>query len=722
MLFIERQYKSTRNNAMGLSRKIITVIETQYPHQFLWSPVFFAFGIVLYFTLPFEPNTTLLISAAVTGLAGFLLLITRYSALCRLCALFMLILIGFSWAGGTAHRMSTPKIDGNYYGPVWGRVVKIDKSYSDKIRITLDTVTIPNLARTKTPERVRISLHDKSAPIKDTKKPMLIILPGDYIMATAHLLPPAGPVEPGGFDFSRHAWFLKLGGIGYTRIPVLKWREADNGMLFHLERWRVQIAHYIQTKIPNQEGQFASAILTGNRMGLNTDTVEALRQTNLSHMLAISGLHMGLVAGFVFALMRIILIALPVSEKYISSKKIAAIIAMLSALLYLYMSGASISTQRAYIMIVVVFVAVLIDRRAISLRSVALAAFIVLIIQPQSLLNPGFQMSFAATTALVVVFSSTLTTKTIHSKSLRLLRGVLSLTIASIAAGLATAPIAAAHFNQIAQYGLFANLLALPVMSGLVMPGGVIATLLSPIGLDEIGFFIMQIGIAWILLVANEIASWPNAVHLIITPPAPILALLYCGMLIVILWIGKARWMGCVLVILALSLWINTKRSAILVSEDLKLVGFLGSQGRSLNRKVGNKFTAQAWLENDADQAQQATAFTRPGMIRKDKYTEIFIGKHKIIHTENKQSTNAALSQCDEYLLIISTYQAQRVPSNCTIIDPQKALNIGAFSINHHDGELLIIGSINAHYPRLWSPNRNKYPPADLQKNTKWGF
>ena len=196
--------------------------------------------------------------------------------------------------------------------------------------------------------------------------------------------------------------FQKLGAVGYTRAPVVELGPPGRGgAVFAFRMW---LSGAIQARMPDDVAGFAAAVTTGDRSGIPKETVEALRISNLAHLLAISGLHMGLLAGFVFAVVRMGLALVPVVSLRINTKKTAAVVALLASAGYLVLSGGSVSTERAFVMTAVMLLAVLVDRRALSLRAVAVAALVVLVLKPEALLGPGFQMSFAATTALVVAF------------------------------------------------------------------------------------------------------------------------------------------------------------------------------------------------------------------------------------------------------------------------------------------------------------------------------
>ena len=488
--------------------RVFQTFETAFALQrgalFPWAPVMLACGIGLYFSLTFElthPTYTALfvifIMASGVALRGGLLV--------QVCAgAVALIVLGVLLAGLRAHAVAGPVLGFRYYGPVEGRIIAMDRSGSDALRLLLDQVVLADTAPQKVPRRVRVSLHGPQG--------FVALAPGQRVMMNAHLAAPAGPVEPGGFDFRRHAWFLGIGAVGYTRTPVVLAVAGREGVW--LGQVRHRLSQRVQARIPGDAGGFAAAILTGDRSAVAQPRLEALRDSNLVHLLAISGLHMGLLAGFVFAAIRGGLALCPPLALRLPARKIAAVFAMAAGAFYLALSGGNVATERAFSMVAVMLCAVLLDRRALSLRSVAVAGLVVLALRPEALAGPGFQMSFAATTALVVVFGWLSQHRPnsgwMAQKWLRLALGVL---VSSGIAGLATAPLGAAHFNQIAHYGLLANLAAVPLMGALIMPAAVIGICPMPFGLDGVPLWVMGQGLAWVLFVADTVAAWPSSLH-----------------------------------------------------------------------------------------------------------------------------------------------------------------------------------------------------------------
>ena len=582
----------------GVQRLLTEWLE-QRGHLFPWVPVCMAAGIGAYFAASAEPSMLAYMVVATGCLTCVVLGWCLSAALSPFCWGMALFCAGFGLAGLRAHQMDQPVLGWRYYGPVEGRIVGIDRSSTDALRLTLDEVRLSRVPAHRTPGRVRVALHGQQG--------FVLPQPGQRVMLTAHLSPPGGPVEPGGFDFQRHAWFQQLGAVGYTRSPVLARAPPDGSQpVFAL---RMALSGRVQQALPGEIGAFAAAIMTGDRSGMGQDTLRALRVSNLAHLLAISGLHMGLLAGFVFATLRYGFAALPGIGLRLPSKKLAAAVAIVVAAGYLALSGGNVATERAFIMVSVALVAVLIDRRVLSLRAVALAAVIVLVLRPEALLGPGFQMSFAATTALVAVFGA-LRDRRIPLGP-RVLRPAAAVVISSLVAGLATAPIAAAHFNQVAHYGLVANLLSVPLMGVLVMPMAVLAACLMPLGLEWIALWVMGRGVAWILGVAHWISGLDGARGTVVSPDPPVLPMLALGLLVLILWQGRLRLAGLLPAIAAFALWSQTGRPDILISENGGLVGVMTPEGRALSRARGSGFVALNWLENDGDSALQDKAATR---------------------------------------------------------------------------------------------------------------
>lgn len=680
-----------------------------------WVPVWLGLGIGWYFAQGQEPGAFVLAAGAGLGLA-VLLGLPHIGVAYRPVA--MAVIIAMTGAGLAKYRsdaMAAPMLSFRYYGAIEGRVVNIDRSASDAQRLTLDRVVLDRMPPERTPARVRVSVHGD--------QPLARYHPGDVLIMTGHLSPPAGPAEPGGFDFQRHAWFLGLGAVGYTRTPVLRLAAPDSpDAMMRIFALRMAISRAVQEAIPGEAGAFAAAIMTGDRSGMGQESLAALRASNLAHLLAISGLHMGLLTGFVFAVVRYGLALVPFVALRWPSKKIAAVAALIVGAFYLALSGGNVATERAFVMVAVMLVAVLLGRRALTLRAVAIAAIIVLVWQPEALTGPGFQMSFAATVALVAVFRA-LRGVDIHRLP-RWTRPVLSVFVSSLVAGLATAPFAAAHFNILSHYGLIANLISVPLMGALVMPAAVLAACLWPLGLDWIGFALMEPGLRWILFVAETTAAQPRAFSHVIAPPKPVLPLLALALLWLILWQGRARFAGLALAVLPFVIWQQGTRPALLVADDGGLIGLMGTEGRALSKATGGSFVAGIWLENDGAPVAQQDAASRSGLLREGRVVTAMLGEWRIMQVSGKTAL-AALQGCGGAdVLILNQPDSSTGASTgasagdtarpCLVYDAIRLRETGALALDQAaDGALRIVTSGAAAGNRPWN-GRSGAPDAPL--------
>lgn len=642
-------------------------------HLFPFVPVLLAVGIGSYFLLPDEPHLRVWLGLTLSGAALIALAVAGPEAL-RIPALALaLVVTGLLLAGWRSHAVSAPVLGWRYYGPIEGRIIAVDRSVSDALRLTLDKVVLRDVAVNRVPHRVRVSIHGdlEADPV-----------PGTTVILTGHLGPPGGPVEPGGFDFRRLAWFDGLGAVGYTRSPVLALEPPTPGMALAITRLRMRMSAGIRAAMPGEAGGFVAAILTGDRSGVGQQTTEALRRSNLAHLLAISGLHMGLLTGAVYGALRGALALIPLLALRWPIRKWAATGALAAAVFYLLLSGGNVATQRAFVMAAVMLGAVLFDRRALSLRSVALAAVVILFWRPEALLSAGFQMSFAATVSLVAVFGWLRDRRANASRDARRmprwLRGAASVALCSLVAGLATAPVAAAHFHRIAEYGLVANLLSVPLMGTLVMPAAVLSAALWPVGLDWVGLALMEGGTRWILTVAHGVAGLEGAVRNVAAPPRAALPALALGCLWFILWPGRARWAGIVLAAFAMGGWGLTERPALLIAESGALVGVLQADGRALTRPRGEGFVARNWLEADGDSADQARAAARLGQHDGDGVRFEFAGQ-VWLHLVGRQAAGQLVEHCHSDVRIVTDLRLDGPePGTCHVIDGRALSRSGA--------------------------------------------
>lgn len=319
----------------------LTVLQTARGMLFPWVAVLVGCGIGAWFWVRVEPGAGSYALAVL--LAGAGLALAARSHLARPLGIGLAALAaGWIAAGVRAHSLDAPMLNFRYYGPVEGRIVEIDRSQSDALRLTLDRVVLREVSPARTPVKVRVSLQ--------VAQDWLHPVPGQVVILTANLAAPEGPVEPGAFDFRRMAFFDQLGAVGYTRTPVLLLEEPTGGAL-PIDRLRSWLTQGMLAHMDGQAGAFAAGAMTGDRSAITEDTVQVLRDSSLAHLLAISGMNMAFLTGFVFALLRYGLALVPYVALRANTKKVAAVVSLGVALFYLLLSGANVATERAFIMI-----------------------------------------------------------------------------------------------------------------------------------------------------------------------------------------------------------------------------------------------------------------------------------------------------------------------------------------------------------------------------------
>ena len=662
---------------------------------FPFVPVFIALGIGLWFVLGFEPGLLHYLATAGLGLGLFALWRLGPDSVQPLAVAAACICVGVLSIGLRAHLVQAPMLAFPYYGPVQGRIIDIDRSQSDALRLTLDQVVLSDHAAGETPQTVRVSLHGPAPDVPHE--------PGQTVMVTARLAAPEGPTEPGGFDFRRMAYFNQLGAVGYTASPVVLWQPPIGGAEV-INRLRNRLSQAIERAMPGDSGAFASGVMTGDRSNISAAVISDLRLSSLAHLLAISGMNMAFLTGFVFAITRYGIALIPPVALRINSKKLAAVVAFGVALFYLLLSGANVATTRAFLMVTVMLGAVLFDRRALSFRSVALAALVLLLAQPESLTEPGFQLSFAATIALIAGFAPSQNWLKARMPGWTIVP--LMLVMTSLLAGLATAPFAAATFNRFTDYGLLANLMTVPVMS-LLMGAGAVAALLAPFGLAWPALWVMDACARWILFVAHWIAGLEGAVTPIPSPGPLVVPLIAAGALWIVLWVGRGRVAGALPLLAGVALWAMTERPAGLISSDGVLVGLMSPEGRALSAPKGAGFSAKSWLEDDGDLALPEAAALRPGFAgpkgaRRFEIAgvrgEVLAGKAALAGLE------AACGRADLVIVPVSLGPAPPQGTGCLVIDRTVLDRTGAIALQPGAAGLRLIPV--RHAQRIWLGDR----------------
>lgn len=476
-----------------------------------WLPVAFGSGIVAYFTADREPAWWAALALAFAGVSVAVL--ARRRALGLVLALgFAAVAAGFATATLRTQRIAHPVLQFPVASATLSGFVEVREEREPSDRIVLRVHKIEARRLGEAPERVRLAVRKGTAPAV-----------GSFAHLKARLTPPLTPLRPGGYDFARDMYFQRIGASGYAlgAIKTVTPPVAAGLWLSYaafVEGIRETLAKRIRIVAPGDRGSIASALITGKRDAISAPVNDAMYISSLAHVLSISGYHMAVVAGIVFFFIRAVLALSPSLASRRPIKKWAAGAALVAAGCYLLLSGAEVATQRSFIMIAIVLAGVMVDRPSLTFRTLTVAAFGVLILAPESIVHPSFQMSFAATLALIAAYQNGLpwAPKADTSLGARVAlwggREILGLMLASLVAGLATMPYAAFHFHRAAPYGVLANLIAMPVVSIVVMPMGILAVLAMPFGFDAVFWQLMASGIDWMIAVALWVAGLPGAV------------------------------------------------------------------------------------------------------------------------------------------------------------------------------------------------------------------
>ncbi|MBI3505726.1 MAG: ComEC/Rec2 family competence protein [Proteobacteria bacterium] len=682
--------------------------EIEQARLLLWLPALLAAGIGLYFALPVEPDFR--IAPAFLAVAACFGVLGRSIGSVRLLAASIVTLtLGFSLAQWRATDVTAPAID-RRMGPVavTARVVAVEPR-ADGVRVLLDRLAIAGLEPARTPETIRLKLDDPGG-----------IRPGDDVrIARAYLSPPSAPSAPGAFDFARQAWFDRLGAVGYVRgVPEILDRPAQAAWRVRMNALRAAVVARILAVLPDQAGAVAAALIAGEQGVVSPEALAAFRDSGLQHILSISGLHIGMVAGIVFASVRVLLALFPLAALRWNTKKIAAVMAFAAITFYMLFAVPGVPTQRSWLMTTVVLLAMLIDRRAITLRLVAWAAGALLLVGPESLLSASFQMSFAAVAALVAAF------EVANGPLARARAGAgpvgraavwLGATVlTSLVAGFASAPFALYHFNRFSSFGLIANLLAVPLTGLWIMPWAIATGLLLPFGLEAWALVPMGWGLDGLLWIARLVAGWDGAVALFPSMPAWGIAVLALGLFWLCAWRTPVRLAGVAAIAAGLASIATSVPPDILVSGDGRLIAVRDAGGRLvLSTGGGDRFARETWLRRDgiADPPEiwPRTGVSRDGRLDCREGDCVYrAGGMQVAIVRNARILPAACGGADLVVATVSVRAACRRMTGRTI-DRFDLLANGAHAIWIADG------SIRVETVREWRGMRPWVPEAPVR-------
>ena len=585
--------------------------EAERRRLFLWLPVAMGAGILLYFAADREPVLWAPVAGFVLAGAGAVLLRLRRRAMLA-CIGLAAIFAGFAAATWRTATIAAPMLDRPRIGQVSGFVESVEARDAGA-RIVLLVTGLAGLEPERWPRRVRVNVRSGS------------VSPGDHIAAIARLLPPPGPARPGGYDFGRDAFFRGVGAVGsipgkITLAPPPRAPPAELVLAAAIDQARNALTRRIAEIGGGQAGAMAAALVTGKR-GLITETTNTdLRAAGIYHIVSISGLHMVLAAGTIFWLVRALLALSQTLALHWPIKKLAAIAAMAGAIGYCVFSGAEVATVRSLIMTLIMLGAILVDRPALSMRNLALAAMIVLLREPEALLGPSFQMSFGAVAALIA-FAERWENRDRAQPPSTLPWPVRPLWIAStgivvttLLATAATAPFGAYHFQTFNPFGLLGNALALPFVSLCVMPAAVFGVLAYPFGLDAPAWWLMGFASEVVLKLAHWVATIDHSTLVIAAFGPAALACFSASLLWITLWTTGLRLLAILPLAAGVAVAAKPEKPEILIERDGSGIAVRGKDGLLVVAGKPSRFVLQQWLTADGDGRNPDDATLRQGV------------------------------------------------------------------------------------------------------------
>lgn len=693
--------------------------EQQARRPFLWLAPCAILGALLYASVETEPSLVAAFSALF--LWSCLALIIRKTSISATRCFVAFAMIAFGFLCGTikTRLVDAPILRASESGQLDATIETIDHQPAGS-RLVLRPLVF-NGRSEGLPERVRV----KGPRISGDRA----ILAGERIRAAVHLMPPPEAARPGGYDFARDAYFKGIGAVGSLNGPIVTLPvTSDPAWRIRFAVWvdnlRNDIAMRIYTVIGGESGAVAAALITGKRGMISDETNEDLRAAGIYHVVSISGLHMVLAAGMIFYVLRLMLGLVPVIALYWPVKKIAALGAMFGAFAYNIFAGSEVATERSLIMTLFLFGAILVGRPAISMRNLCFAVVLVVMLEPDSVTGPSFQMSFAAVAALIAVFERTrpdyqdqslglnanLTQPTPHHTPISRLiryfaRHAKLVLVTTLIAEAATAPYVIYHFQRFQTLGLIGNALSIPLIELVSMPIGFLGLLAMPFGLDALFWQAMAFGVDPMLYVAEHVAALPMATGATQSISVVSTLVLSFGLVWIALWSSALRFLGLVPVMAGLILAFQSTRPDIFVARDGSSLAFRMADGRlHVMGKGASDFIIEQWLTADGDMRQPDDPAIRTGSICNETgcVAKLFDGRLVVL----SYAIEDIAEDCRLAAILVTPYHA---PDKCDafVIDNHTTERHGAIALAITSQTINLIGARQAAAQRPWNSNRD---------------
>ncbi len=592
MPFRARQLPEYLGN-LEIFKRLEMQLEKERDRLALWVPVGVGTGIAVWFLLA---NVALWIAfiALSCGLALSVKALNMGGRISNAFFWFMMLLgIGCALMEFRSWAVAAPVLERPMVAFFYAEVEKVEVvSARDIVRLTLDTHEKQDL-----PPRVRVNL-----PID---KAVVDLQTGAIIQLRARLMPPAMSSLPGAYDFSRRAWFMGLGATGQLlgEIRIVQAAEPSWGPLSAMPEYRQVLSSHVQSRMVGGAGAIGATLATGDRGAISDEDAEAMRRSGLAHLLSISGLHVTAVVGAVYLLVLRVLALFPALALRFRLPLVAAGCAAVAALGYTLMTGAQVPTIRACVAALLVLMALVMGRSAITLRMVAAGALFVLIIWPESLVGPSFQLSFAAVTAIIAMHEHPKIQALFARREERIARRsgriILALFLTGLVVELALMPIALFHFHKAGIYGALANIIAIPLTTFVIMPLEALALLLDTMGLGAPVWWICEKALSSLLMLAHYVSSRPGSVTMLPTMPLMAFGLAIVGGLWLSLWSQRWRLWGLAPIALGVLMIAMTRAPDLYIMGDGRHVGIRNDDGElAMLRTRSGDFVRDMLLEN----------------------------------------------------------------------------------------------------------------------------
>jgi competence protein ComEC len=498
----------------------------------LWLPVGLLAGIAAWFFLPDWRAWTALLLLASGAVLVLLALApgTRWGRALALFGLAAAIGCGLIW--WRAEQAAAPRIEREQLLRVSATVESVQTLAADEaVRLVVHPLG------DGLPVRLRVNVERDKMPAG--------LVPGATVSLRAWIMPPAPMAVPGGYDFSRAAWFQQIGGTGRALDIAVTAPPSGQSLAARIAGWRQSLSAHIRGTLGNGgEGGIAAALATGDQFGIPDADAEAMRRSGLAHLLSVSGLHLTAVVGAVMLLTLRLLALSPALALRLRLILIAAATGALAGIAYTLLTGAEVPTVRSCIAALLVLLGIALGREALTLRLVAVGALVVLLLWPESLPGASFQMSFAAIVAIIALHENPRVQAWVARRDegwpMRVGRFLFGLILTGLAVEITLTPIALFHFHKAGLYGALANVIAIPLTTFVIMPLEALALLFDTIGLGAPFWWLTGQALSFLLWLAHSAAAAPGAVALLPAMPTAAFALMAAGGLWICLW--RTRW------------------------------------------------------------------------------------------------------------------------------------------------------------------------------------